>query len=143
AGDLDRAVGLLHDAIGLVPKTSPSAAGLLGALAAALVDRYRHSRVRTDADGAVQASEAALELLPQGEASPQRWMLLTIRANALLCLYEQADEGELLDHAIDASLEAMASAPPAVPSATDPRLPLVQALTSRFGVTGDPADIAT
>ena len=105
SSNIDEAIVVDRDALGLCPPGHPKRPVSLTCLAIALSGRYDQLGVMRDLDEAILLDQEALDLRPQGH--PDRSMSLNNLADCLFSRYNQLGAMEVLEEAIVLDREAL------------------------------------
>ncbi|KAF8968449.1 hypothetical protein BDZ97DRAFT_2072848 [Flammula alnicola] len=139
SNDLDEAISLHREALGLRPAPRPDRSMSLNNLAYALQTRFEQSGTSNDLDEAILLHREALALLPAPH--PNRSQSLNNLANALRSHFEQQGAPNDLDEAISLHREALALRPAPHPDRSTSLNSLAYALQTRFGQRGASDDL--
>ncbi|KAL0955782.1 hypothetical protein HGRIS_001996 [Hohenbuehelia grisea] len=138
-GDLDKAIQLLTEALGLCPPGHLERGMSLNNLAQSLLDRYRRSGEQGDLEEAIQLLTEALGLCPPGHL--ERGMSLNNLAQSLLDRYRRSGEQGDLEEAIQLLTEALGLCPPGHLHRDISLNNLAQSLLDRYRRSGEQGDL--
>jgi tetratricopeptide (TPR) repeat protein len=137
--DLDEAIVLDREALGLRPQGHPSRSSSLNNLAVRLSSRYEQLGAMVDLDEAIVLAREALGLCPQGH--PNRSMSLSNLAVHLSSRYNQLGAMVDLDEAIVLEREALGLCPQGHPNRSLSLNNLAVHLSSRYKQLGAMVDL--
>jgi tetratricopeptide (TPR) repeat protein len=137
--DLDRAIGLMGEAVEGCPPQSPWLAQFLSNLATALDNRFELTSQLQDLEKAITLHERAVEDAPSGH--PQRPSALNNLGNALRNLFVRTQRPEVLDRSVAVLRESVAGTREGAVDLPSRWGNLGNALRDRFALAGETGDL--
>ncbi|KAJ7783932.1 CHAT domain-containing protein [Mycena maculata] len=139
AQDLDEAIHLHREALGLFPSRDPNRGRSLNNLASALQTRFEQRGDAQDFDEAIHIHREALALCPSPH--PNHGSSLSNLASAVQTRFEQWGDAQDLDEAIQLDQQALTLCPSPHPNRGNCLISLASAVHTRFQQQGDAQDI--